>query len=290
MAQERIGAMTRRKWLFAAAVFVVVLTAIVWLPWPGSTSPLAVLLRQDQTWQNIHARGAFRVGMDPSFPPFEYLDDKGLPAGFDVELAQKLAAEWGVKAEIVAIGFDSLVDALKAAKVDAVVSAYPYDPRLTRDVAFSAPYFDAGLRLVIRQGSTIAGTGDLAGKRVAVEWGSTGDMTGRQLQRDGIALELSPFETPQAAVQALIERADIDALLIDNVTLRQAQGRGAKIAGVGEPLESNPYTIVTPIRALELRNAIDTSLLKLEQSNTMATLEAKWFSQTPMIELTPLAQ
>ena len=224
--------MTPRKWLLVGGLGIVAILVIVsWIAWPDGSSPLGVFFRRDQTWQAMQARGTWRVGVDPSFPPFEQLDGAGVPIGYDIDLAARMAADWGLKVEIVAIGFDSLVDALKAAKIDSVVSAYPYDPRLTRDVAFSTSYFDAGLRLVVRNGSTIGDVKELSGQRVAVEWGSVGDMTGRQLQRDGVALTLVPFETPQEAVQALLTDSTVNALLVDNVTLREAQGYGTMIEG-----------------------------------------------------------
>jgi ABC-type amino acid transport substrate-binding protein len=272
--------MTRRTWwLLCGLGIVVVLAVVLWLAWPDGNSPLGVLFRRDQTWQSMQARGTWRVGVDPSFPPFEQLDGAGTPIGYDIDLAQRLAAEWGLKVEVVAIGFDSLVDALRAAKIDSIVSAYPYDPRLTRDVAFSTPYFDAGLRLVVRNGSTISNVMELAGKQVAVEWGSAGDMAGRQLQRKGVALTLVPFETPQEAVQALLTDPAVNALLVDNVTLRQAQGQGITIEGVGAPVESNPYVVVAPSRATDLQRQIDTTLAKFRQDGTLAGLEQKWFAQ-----------
>ena len=144
----------------------------------GNDSPLTAFLRRDLTWEAMQKRGAWRVGLDPSFPPFEMLDADAAPTGFDVELAGRIAAGWGMEVEIVAIGFDSLSDALRVSKIDSIVSAYPYDERLTRDFAFSTPYFDAGLRLVVREGSSIQDVQGLTGKRVAVEMGSLGDMIG----------------------------------------------------------------------------------------------------------------
>lgn len=269
----------RRWWLLGGLGLIAVLAMAIWVAWPDGNSPLAVFFRRDQTWQAMQARGTWRVGVDPSFPPFEHLDDAGVPIGYDIDLAERMAADWGLKVEIVAIGFDSLVDALKAAKVDSIVSAYPYDPRLTRDVAFSTPYFDAGLRLVVRNGSAISDVTDLNGQHVAVEWGSAGDMVGRQLQRDGITLTLVPFETPREAVQALLADTTVNALLVDNITLHQAQGDGTDIEGIGAPVESNPYVVVAPIRASDLQKQIDMTLTKFRQNGTLADLERKWFAQ-----------
>lgn len=233
--------------------------------------------RQDQTWQTMQARGVWRVGLDPSFPPFELLDGNGQPTGFDVDLARQIAEGWDLQVEFVAIGFDSLLDAVQTGQVDSVISALPYDPRLTQDVAYSTPYFDAGIRLVILQPSPITKVEDLANRIVAVEWGSMGDMVGRRLQRQGIALKLQPFETPDEAVTALLTRQDVAALLVDNVTLRMAQEQGRPLMAVGPVLESNPYVIALPLLAHELKTHLDERLLTLQERGAFPQLEAKWF-------------
>ncbi len=270
--------MTRWRWLFAGGLLAIGALLLAWLAWPGSDSPLARLLLGDLTWQQMQRQQKWRVGMDPSFPPFEYLDANGAPAGYDVDLARAIAAQWGMEAEIVAIGFDSLPDALRAAKIDSILSAYPYDERLTRDFAFSAPYFDAGLQLAVRPGSPVTNVDDLAGRRVAVEWGSLGDMVGRRLQRQGIAVEIVPYETPDDAVNAAAMQADIAAVLIDNVSLRQAQGRGIALEAAGPILESSPYVIVAPIRATDLDAQLNAVLDTFRQDGTLAALEARWFA------------
>jgi ABC-type amino acid transport substrate-binding protein len=265
----------------------VLAAGLLWLLWPGQETPLSTLLRRDVTWQAMQARGTWRVGMDPSFPPFEVLDANGVPVGYDVALAQELATRWGLEAEIVAIGFDSLLDALQAAKIDAVISAYPFDPRLTRDVSFSQPYFDAGLQLAVAQGSPIGSTADLAGKRVGVEWGSEGDMVGRQLQRDGSTLTLVQFETPQATVDALLKNDEsdgndgIDAALVDSITLRQAQALGAEIEAAGPHVTSNPYVIVVPRRAFDLLAQTNQGLERLRAAGRLESLADEWFKQSP---------
>jgi ABC-type amino acid transport substrate-binding protein len=289
----------RNKWLWLVLAAGVAVTLLAWLLWFGQTSPLSALLpailRRDATWQAMQVRKTWRVGMDPSFPPFESLDSSGAPQGYDVDLARKLAAGWGMKAEIVPIGFDSLIDALQAAKVDAIASAYPYDGRLTRDVAFSQPYFDSGLRLVVPLGSEIHSSADLKGTSVGVEWGSEGDMVGRQWRRDGIDLTLVPYETPQDAVAALAknhtenhtanqdgkqsENQAVDAILVDGVTLRQAQAAGAALNAVGAPVTSNAYVIVVPRKASDLLQQVNAGLERLQANGELNMLEQEWFSR-----------
>src|SRR5690606_17673295 len=152
--------------------------------------------------------------------------------------------QWGLQAEIVAIGFDSLTDAVIAGRVDAVISAMPYDERLTRDVTYSVPHFEAGIRLAVPASSPITNTARRAGQRVAVEWGSTGDMIARRLQReDQIALEIVQFDTSAEAIAAVTQAssATVDAVLVDQISLRIAQGQGAPLLAVDDVLEASPY-------------------------------------------------
>ena len=242
-----------------------------------------LLLRQsgppvDRTWLQMQERGTWRVGMDPSFPPFETLDAQGAPVGYDVDLARELAAEWGMTAEIVAIGYDSLLDALLVDRVDAVVSAFPFNARMTKDIHYSSPYFEAGVRLVVGADAEFETVEELAGRTVAVEWGSRGDAIARRLQREGVALERLPFQSSQEALAALLSGAG-DALLLDGVTLRLAQGEGKPVRAVGPALDSDPYVIAVSKKAHRLQGALGEALTTLEEEERLDLLEERWFGQ-----------
>ena len=267
--------MNKRKWVVLALGITVALLLLIWLVGPQTFFPA-----RDYTWQTMQQRHVWRVGTDPSFPPFEQLDATGKPVGYDIDLAQHIAAAWGMQVEIVAIGFDSLLDALQTGQVDSVISALPYDERLTKNVAYSSAYFEAGIRLVVRKNSKLSSVVQLAKHRVAVEWGSTGDMVGRRLQHEKPALQLVQFSTPAEAVAALVNDPAIDALLIDQVTLRAAQGKSAPIIALGPALESNPYVIALPHTATVLQAQLEQTLQTLQATGLPAQLETHWFDRT----------
>ena len=272
------------RWI---ALTAILLAAALWL-WRGS----GLFPGPDRTWEAMQARGTWRVGMDPAFPPFESLDASGAPVGFDVALARQMAGAWGLQVEIVAMGYDGLLDALIAGKLDSIVSAFPLDPRMTEDVAFSAPYFDAGIFLAVKEpptGLAIAGPADLPSRTVAVEWGGAGDAVGRQLQRHLIStptaasdptapITFLPFETQAEALAALLA-GQADAALVDGVSLKIAQGQGAPLISVGPALESNPYVIAAPIAAHLLQEKIADTLSHLQAQGALTHLESEWFTQ-----------
>ncbi len=174
--RDRVRALIRRRWFWPAVVVLFVALLVAPRMWRAIVPP------RDPFWERIQATGRWRVAMDASFPPFEDLNEAGQPVGFDVDLAQAIAARWGVQVQIEGVGFDGLVDAVQASRVDTAISALPYQPQLTQDVAFSQPYFEAGLVLVApADDEAVQTVDDLAGRRLAVEWGSEGDVQARAL-------------------------------------------------------------------------------------------------------------
>lgn len=263
-------AKARRGWLVLAVAIVIGLAAILLL-WQ------TVGLARDRTWEHIQTSGRWLVGMDPSFPPFEDLDEAGRPVGFDVDLARAIAAQWGVEAQIEGIGFDGLVDAVQAGRLDSAISALPYQPERTQDVAFSDPYFEAGLVLVTPAGSAaVASVDDLAGRRLAVEWGSEGDVQARLLRQRFPDLVLLPGDTPQAALLAVAE-GQADAALVDRISALQFAAANSGVQISSQVVVSDPYVIVLPRRAPVLQAQVSKALQALQADGTLDTLTARWF-------------
>lgn len=263
----------RRGWVVAVAGLLLLVSLVAAL----------ALGAQDRSLETIRSLGVLRVGLDPSFPPFETVDANGQIVGFDVDLAQALARQWDVQVQIEPIGFDGLLDAIWAGRVDMVISALPLDPRFTRDLAYSQPYFDGGLFLVTRgDDTTIQQANDLADRRLAVEWGSDADAQGRQLRTRLPGLALASFQTPADALDAVMAGL-ADAALVDGVTARQFVAKDAGLAAriVEPPLVSAPYVIAMPVKARTLQRAVDEALQGMRDDGTLRRLEERWFAGNP---------
>ena len=233
--------------------------------------------RRDATSARIRGSGVWRVGMDPSFPPFESIDPApGRPVGLDVDLVNAIAARWGVRAEIVGVGFDELVDAVAARRVDSAVSALPVFDWRTQEVGFSAPYIEAGIVLAVPRGSSLRGPDDLEGRRVAAEWGSEGDAQARELQQrlEG-KLELVLRESADAAMGA-IARGEADAVVTDAISLALFNRNGGELVAVDPPLRSDPYVVVVPAGSPLLLADLNRVLETLEGDGTLAALRETW--------------
>ena len=255
------------------------LIAMGWRIWPRRALPIT-----DPTWARVQRTGVLRVGLDPSFPPFEY-EENGSLVGYDVDLAQELGRRIGAQVQWVTVGFDGLYDGLRADKYDAIVSSLPYDPRLTKDVAYSWVTFNAGQRLVVREGEErIRGVEDLKGKRVAVEWGSAGDMEGRRLE-ERIGFERVLYLTPREALEALRD-GEAEAAIVDGVSAYGFMGEEGGIMVVGLPVTDEPYVIAVRLDSPILLWEINAALRAMEEEGVLEGLRGKWFYSNTLTSTT----
>jgi polar amino acid transport system substrate-binding protein len=263
----------KRIWLLAAIMLGLTVAGLAaW--WLLAESPAR---REDRTLKRVQQERLLRVGLDASYPPFEDIDEDTKEIfGFDVDLAREVGRRLGAEVEIANIGFDGLYEALTADKVDVLISGLPYDARMTEDVAYSVAYFNAGQVLVVRQdNTTIRETGDLAGRSLAVEWGSTADMEARQLVKKLPGLKPKLYPSAQDALVAL-KGGQSDAALVDAISAYQFIGQEGGLKAVGRPLTDELYVIAVRPQSRKLLSQINDILLKMRVDGTLERLQIKW--------------
>lgn len=263
-----------------AGLLAVLVLATVGLWLVLRTLPEAV----DPTWERIQETGILQVCTDPSWPPFEFIDKgTGQIEGFDADLARLLASRLvlgvrqdGVRAKFITVGFDGLYDALLAGRCDLVLSALPYEPMRTEDVAFSLAYFNAGLVLVTREEmSAMQGLENLVDRVVGVEWGFVpeGDSRRRLLMEN---LGVRRYDTASDALQAL-QAGEVEAAMLDRISaltyLRDCKG----LQIVGEPITDVNYVIPLRPDSFRLMEEVNRVLLEMREDGTLDALQNQWF-------------
>ena len=121
--------------------------------------------------------GTLTVCSDMPYEPFESLKD-GKPVGFDIDLVDKVADQLGVKPAVKDTDFDAIQSgaALNTGKCDVAISAMTITGERARVVDFSSPYFNASQALVVDKAAEVSSLADLAGKKIAVQGGTTGEL------------------------------------------------------------------------------------------------------------------
>lgn len=102
---------------------------------------------------DIKKAGKVVIGTSADYAPYEFhknIDGKDTVVGFDIEIAKAIAADLGVTLEIKDMGFDGLLPALEAGKIDFVISGMTPNPDREKIVDFSKVYYNAEQIILVR--------------------------------------------------------------------------------------------------------------------------------------------
>ena len=223
----------------------------------------------------VQQAGVLRVGLDPSWPPFEFVDEaRGEVAGLDVDLARAIGRELGVEVAFVVSGWEGLYGALYTGQFDAIVSALPYDPWRTREALYSISYLNVGPVIVVHvDEQRVTRPKDLVGRTVHVEYGSEGDVQARRLAKKVSELAITTHDT---AADALSVMDEASVAIVDAVSARLYIREHPHLKIVDEPLYDELYVVAVHPRAQSLQAAIDQALVKLRESGDLGELLDRW--------------
>jgi ABC-type amino acid transport substrate-binding protein len=272
---DAVKALSQRRLIVGAVVAIAVVLGGIWLA-------RQFYQPKDVVWERIQAEKIWLVATDASYPPFSTVDANGELFGFDVDLADAIAARWGATAAFENITYDALLGSLVAGRDQAVVSAFVPQPERTREVAYTRAYFTAGTLVVVRQAETDLPSGDpvrwAAGKTLTVEYGSSGHALVRQWAQRVAGVTALPKSTAAEALAA-VEDGAAGAAVVDAISAYDyLQGHPAlKIAG--PPLEPEPYVIAVGIKSQTLLREIDQALAAMEADGSLAALRVKWLGE-----------
>lgn len=224
------------------------------------------------SWEQIHEAGILRIGVDPTYPPFAF-DDEGTLTGIDVDLGRALAAELGLEPQFTYFGYDGLYDALTTGQVDVLISALVIAPERTKDIAYTTPYFDAGLFLVAPADANPAiGMNDLGGASLAVELGTLSHVEALQWQRRLADLTIQTYGSVDEALGSVVT-GENDAALVDYISarlyIRDTPIEGVALLYAPAPTVSEPYALAVRIEDRTLLAGLNDALGRLESSGRL---------------------
>lgn len=115
------------------------------------------------------------VGLDDSFPPMGFKDEKNEIVGFDIDLAKEVAKRLGREVEFKAIDWNSKEAELKSGRVDILWNGLDITDKRKENMLFSEPYMDnRQIVFVAKNGKVaVASEADLAGKTIGTQSGGT---------------------------------------------------------------------------------------------------------------------
>ena len=119
----------------------------------------------------VKHRGVLRAGIRFDNPPHSYIDQEGRWVGFDVDIAEALAKELGVKLDKVKVDELTRISFLQNGQIDVAVASMSHTIKRDDQIDFSQTYFWSRQTFLVRKGESGA-LADLVGKKVGMNRGS----------------------------------------------------------------------------------------------------------------------
>lgn len=184
---------------------------------------------------------ALRVASDLDHPPFAWVDAAGRPAGSEVEMMQALAADLGRDLLWVRRPFDELLGLIEVGEADVLCATLGISPERARRVAFTLPYYETAIAVVVRRGSgEPAELRDLAGRRVGADAGTTSERALGLHLPQARATSLASKQGPAAALlESRIDAAVMDAPDADLLVARHPE----RLRRLAQELEREHYAL-----------------------------------------------
>lgn len=111
--------------------------------------------------------GTLKIGMECAYEPYNWTDTEGTSLGavpissegqnglyangYDVQIAQYVANRLGLKLEIYAMEWDSLIPAVNSGAIDAIIAGMSPTAERAQQVDFTDTYYESNLVVIIRK-------------------------------------------------------------------------------------------------------------------------------------------
>jgi ABC-type amino acid transport substrate-binding protein len=251
----------------------------------AQTEPAAPV-QLNGTLAKVRNTGSIIVAYRESSVPFSFLNSKGEPIGYSIELCKKLvdavsqAVDKEVSIKWVPVTTETRIDAIASGKADLECGSTTSNVERQKIVGFSPTMFVSGTKLMVKTGSPIKSFRDLQGKTVVVTAATTNEKAMRDLaQRFKLDYKIT-VARDHAESFAEVESGRADAFATDDVLLYGliAQNKAkSKYQVIGEFLSYDPYGIMYRRGDPQMAQLVNDTFHDLAEDGEIERQYKRWF-------------
>ena len=137
--------MKSKKWIFVLCSFLASFFLVACQSGSNGSQSAVEAIKQ---------KGKLVVATSPDYAPFEFqslVDGKNQVVGADIDMAQAIADELGVKLEISSMSFDNVLTSLQTGKADLAVAGISATDERKEVFDFSIPYYENKISFLVRK-------------------------------------------------------------------------------------------------------------------------------------------
>jgi polar amino acid transport system substrate-binding protein len=234
-------------------------------------------------FSSVHAKTPklVKVGTNSTYPPFEFVNEKGEIVGFDIDLIRLLLTKSGYEVEFVDMDFDGLIPALTTGKIDVIASGMAATTERRKVINFSDEYHndpeDGSGIYVLESNTTIKNAKDLEGKTIGAEMGTI------QAEYAHTIKNAKVIDVAGSEVYMMVSAKKVDAaiLLLEGAKNYSDKNKNAnnRIKKVGETVLVSGTYFGLRKDANDLRKDINKQLSVVKKNGEYQALVNKWLSK-----------
>ena len=222
------------------------------------------------------------VGSSATYPPFAYETPTRAILGFDVDIIQAVAQKSGLAVRLVNTPFTGVFASLNNGDIDLIISGVTITDKRRQSYDFTTPYFEARQLIAVHTDSPVKALQDLAGKKVSVVTGSTGDEVASRLLGKTSA-NIRRFDTTPLIIAELAGHG-VDAAIGDNGVIAYRVQEMKDLKTVSDPSFPKEYFgIVVKQGNTALCNKLNAGLAAIIADGSYARIYRQWFKSEPPV-------
>ncbi len=245
-------------------------------PAVAPAAPEATPISTDKSWDEVKEKGELRVGLCAAYPPFESRNEKtGEFEGFDIDLANALGQELGIKATIIDAEWQALLGGMNKGDYDVLITCMSKKEASVENVNMSDVYYNLNDIIVVKKGNdSIKSKADLANKVVGVQLGSGSEQAVDQLT--GLK-EIKRYNyNPEAFLD--LKNGRVDAVVVGYVYALTELAKDESYEIINDAIDSSEIVMVSKVDGDALTAKLNEALAKVKQSGKYDELVGKWLT------------
>jgi len=221
-----------------------------------------------------------RIATEGAYAPWNYLDDSGELAGFEIDLGNALCERAGVECEWVQNEWDSIIPNLQAGNYDVIMAGMSITDERMETIDFSVDYYPADPSRYIARAGEELDMDNLTGKKVGAQ-GATIQAAHAE-ETFGADNQILTFETPDQSIADLMA-GNLDVIIADGSYLQPIVdgSAGAMVFTGPEVMIGNGVGMGLRKDDTELQEQMASALEALKADGTVDALIAEYFDAGP---------
>ena len=230
----------------------------------------------DNSLQKVKDSGKFVLGLDATFKPMGYTNEKDESVGFDIDVAEEVCKRMGVELVKQPINWETKEDNLDGGRIDCIWNGMSVNPSRAERMNLSEPYMNNKMVFVVPADSEAQSMADLADKTIGVQNGSSAQTILRDSSIGG-TIKVTALPTNIEAMQQM-DLELVDAVFMDVIVADYEITTGGKNYRVlPDGLSEEQYAIGFRKNDCALRDEVQRILGEMKADGTLGKISTTWF-------------